>query len=106
MDSDLLSLISGPRVSMHARQDVADALKEYTPEGVAQRDPLRERHKLHDTNYTTPGPNHHWACDGHDKLAKYGIQIYAGIDAYSRKIIWFYCGNANRSQFSVANQYL
>ena len=88
------------------RQDVTDALREFAPQGLAGRNPRRERHKLHDTDYTTPGPYSHWVCDGHDKLSKYGIQVYAGIDAYSRKLIWFYCGNANRSQFSVANQYL
>jgi hypothetical protein len=47
-----------------------------------------------------------WCVDGHDKLAPYGIQIYAAIDAYSRRLLWFYVGNANRSQFSVLKQYL
>src|SRR5271163_3537474 len=43
---------------------------------------------------------------GHDKLAQYGIEIYAAVDAYSRKIIWFYVGNSNRTQLSVLRQYL
>ena len=33
-----------------------------------------------------PGPNHLWSIDGHDKFRNYGIEIYAGIDAYSRRI--------------------
>jgi hypothetical protein len=44
--------------------------------------------------------------DGHDKLATWGFQIYAGIDAYSRRVLWIYVGNANRSSFSVLKQYL
>jgi hypothetical protein len=52
------------------------------------------------------GPDHLWSIDGHDKLRNYGIKIYAGIDAYSRRIIWSYCGNSNRTQASVARQYL
>ena len=33
------------------------------------------------------------------------MQIYAAIDAYSRKIIWFYCGSSNRTIISVVRQY-
>jgi hypothetical protein len=52
-------------------------------------------------NYTTDGPNQVWCIDRHDKLAPYGIQIDAAIDAYSRNIIWWYCGTANRAQLSA-----
>lgn len=62
--------------------------------------------KLTRGEYIVPGPNHLWAIDGHDKLAKYGIEIYAAIDAYSRHIQWFYVGNSNRTQLSVARQFL
>ena len=44
--------------------------------------------------------------DGHDKLQRYGIQIYGAVDAYSRKIIWWYVGNSNKTQISVVRQYL
>jgi hypothetical protein len=44
-----------------------------------------------------PGPNYLRSIHGHDKFRNYGIEIYAGIDAYSRRIIWFYCGNSNRT---------
>src|SRR5690348_10756476 len=57
-------------------------------------------------NYVTWGPNFMWCLDGHDKFSQYGLQIYAAVDAYSRKIIWFYCGNSNRAQLSVLKQYL
>jgi hypothetical protein len=73
------------------------------PEGVAQRQPGFRRPRLE--NYITSGPNFLWCLDGHDKLAQYGIQIYAAVDAYSRKIMWFYCGNSNRTAISVVRQY-
>lgn len=44
--------------------------------------------------------------DGHDKLAPYGIEIYAAIDAYSRYIIWCYVGISNRTEISVLRQLL
>lgn len=42
--------------------------------------------------YIVDGPNAVWSVDGYEKLANWGIQIYAAIDAYSRYIIWFYVG--------------
>jgi hypothetical protein len=85
------------------RLDVSIAQRALDPEGVAQRQPGLRRPRLE--NYVTSGPNFLWCLDGHDKLAQYGIQIYAAVDAYSRKIIWFYCGNSNRTAISVVRQY-
>lgn len=53
-----------------------------------------------------PGPDYMWSVDGHDKLKAFGIEIYAAIDAYSRKIIWIYVGRSNRTAISVVQQYL
>jgi hypothetical protein len=85
------------------RLDVSTAQRALDPEGVAQRQPGFRKPRLE--NYVTSGPNFLWCLDGHDKLAQYGIQIYAAVDAYSRKIIWFYCGNSNRTAISVVRQY-
>jgi len=85
------------------RLDVSIAQRALDPEGVAQRQPGLRRPRLE--NYVTSGPNFLWCLDGHDKLAQYGMQIYAAVDAYSRKIIWFYCGNSNRTAISVVRQY-
>jgi hypothetical protein len=57
-------------------------------------------------NYVVPGPDWLWCLDGHDKLSRFGIEIYGYIDAYSRKIIWFFVGSSNRTQVSVLRQYL
>ena len=90
----------------HARYtDVADALREFDPAGVRSRTP--GLYKLpRQENYITAGPNEIWSCDGHDKLRTFSFQVYAAVDAYSRKILWIYCGNANRSSICVLNQYI
>jgi hypothetical protein len=85
------------------REDVAAAQAQLDPEGVAGRRPGGR--KIRQENYTTEGPNYLWCLDGHDKLTQFGMQIYAAIDAYSRKIIWFYCGSSNRTAISVIRQY-
>jgi hypothetical protein len=51
-------------------------------------------------NYIVPEPDWLWCLDGHDKLVRYGIEIYGSVDAYSRKIVWFYVGVSNRTQVS------
>jgi hypothetical protein len=86
------------------RFDVANTQKALNPVGVASRLPgLRKQRQ---ENYITFGPNFLWCSDGHDKLSQYGIQIYTAVDAYSRKIIWFYCGNSNKTAINVIRQYL
>jgi hypothetical protein len=78
-------------------------VKELHPEGVYRRtnDLQRKRHE-----YIVPGPDYIWSIDGHDKLAEWGIQIYAAIDAYSRYIVWIYVGISNRTSRSLLLQYL
>jgi hypothetical protein len=90
-----------------SRDFIADFQKARNPARVDARNVRNaNRPQNHRKNFVTPGPNYMWCVDGHDKLAPYGIQIYAAIDAYSRRLLWFYVGNANRSQFSVLKQYL
>lgn len=52
------------------------------------------------------GPNAVWSVDAHCKLEIVGIQIYAVIDAYSRKMIWIYTGVSGRTAISVFTQFL
>jgi hypothetical protein len=56
--------------------------------------------------YIVPGPDYIWSVDGYKKLSKFGIQIYAAIDIYSRYVIWVYIGISNRTATSVLAQYL
>lgn len=60
----------------------------------------------HRGEFIVPGPNYAWSIDGHMKLAPYGIEIYAAIDAYSRYIIWIYVGISGLTAVSVLSQYL
>lgn len=60
----------------------------------------------HRGEYLVPGPNFVWSVDGYLKLAPYGIEVYAAIDAYSRYIIWIYVGISARTAVSVLRQYL
>ena len=81
-------------------RDVADALAELDPTGNSGRRPGVERQHRHE--FIIPGPDWIWSIDGHDKFRNYGIEIYAAIDGYSRRIIWIYISNSNRTQVSVA----
>jgi len=64
-----------------ARDRMFRILHELDPVGIANR-------CLHTTympkgGYFVPGPNYVWSIDGHHKLSMDGIEIYAGVDAYS-----------------------
>ncbi|KAG0644315.1 hypothetical protein HOY80DRAFT_878747, partial [Tuber brumale] len=52
------------------------------------------------------GPNRVISIDGHDKLSRFGFEIYGAIDAYSHYVVWCYVGISNRTAISVNKQYL
>jgi hypothetical protein len=85
-------------------RDVRWALHTLDSHGVFLRTRGFKRNRRE--NFTTNGPDYMWCLDGHDKLARWGIEIYGCVDAYSRKIIWFYVGHSNRTSLSVFCQYL
>jgi hypothetical protein len=74
--------------------DVRDALKALDAAGVESRRRGPDKRQK-GGEYITPGPDWLCCCDGHDKFRNYGIEIYAGVDAYSRRIQWCYGGNSN-----------
>ena len=75
-------------------------MQKVDPEGVAasgqQIGKKRQRMK-----FTVKGPNHVRSIDGHDKLSRFGFEIYGAIDAYSRYVVWCYVGILNRTAVSV-----
>lgn len=76
----------------HAREDdVRDGLAHIDPEGteVRRRGPDKRQKG---GEFVTPGPDFLWCCEGHNKFRNYGIEIYAGVDAYSRRILLVYVG--------------
>jgi hypothetical protein len=77
--------------------------KELAPMAVQRRFQDLQRHQ---GAYITPGPNFIWSIDGYLKLAPYGIEIYAAIDAYSRYIIWIYVGISSCTAVSVLQPFL
>jgi hypothetical protein len=56
--------------------------------------------------YRTLGPNHIWACDGHDKLKRLGITIYGFVDAWSRKILGMFVHITNNDPRHIAVYFL
>lgn len=80
-----------------------DFYRSVFPEEVQHR---REGNFKHRTDFTVPGPNFLWCLDGYEKLKRFGFQIYACIDAYSRCVIWFYIGRSATTSISTLKQYL
>jgi len=66
----------------------------------------RQRLQYRRAGWTTPGPNFIWSIDAYCKLEHWGFGVYAGIDAYSRFITWFYVGIAANTSWNVLSQYL
>ena len=64
------------------RDLIFQILKSIDPVGVTSRRLLLTTRPR--GAYKMPGPNFVWSIDGHHKLSMYGIEIYAGIDAFSR----------------------
>ncbi|KAK4119873.1 hypothetical protein N657DRAFT_242859 [Parathielavia appendiculata] len=56
--------------------------------------------------FTVPGPNYTWSIDAYCKLQDFGFEVYAGIDAYSRYIVWCYVGISALTARSIFAQYL
>ncbi|KAG6146922.1 hypothetical protein E4U37_008372 [Claviceps purpurea] len=57
-------------------------------------------------NFRVSGPNFFWCLDGYEKLSRFGFEVYACIDAYSRCVIWLYCGRSATTALSTLKQYL
>lgn len=80
-----------------------EAFSQLFPEEVARR---WQQMRAKRGGFTVPGPNYTWSIDAYCKLQDYGIEIYAGIDAYSRCIAWCYVGISALTARSVFAQYL
>jgi hypothetical protein len=82
---------------------IREAFRVVDPEGV-----IRRWHELKAARgeFIVPGPNFVWSIDGYCKLRFMGIEIYAGIDGYSRFVPWHYCGISNDTAVSSLVQFL
>jgi hypothetical protein len=86
-----------------ARDRLFAALKDIDPAGVEARKHGLQRIR---GQFIIQGPNKVWSVDGHMKLKRWGFEVYAAVDAYSRKIIWLYVGITACTQVSCYAQYL
>ena len=104
-----------------SRDRVAKILKELDPGGHQTRAFAQQR--LPRGVYTVPGPGRVLSVDGHHKMSMYGIEVYGGIDAYSRYVVtflflvilnlyqcrfipWIYVGISARTAVAVLRMYL
>ena len=55
--------------------------------------------------YTTPCPNSVWHVDGNHKMIRWRLVIHAGIDGYSRCVVFVKCSN-NNCATTVLNTFL
>ena len=78
-------------------------MKVVDPKGVASRAEAFGIHRRR-REFSIKGPNRVLSVDGHDKLSRFGFEIYRTIDAYSRYIVWRYVGISNRTAVSVNKQ--
>jgi len=88
-----------------ARDRLGDILKEEKSIAGLSQSKFGEKN-IPRGEYWVPGPNYIWSVDGHMKLELFGIEIYAGVDAYSRYITWIYVGVSARTAVSVLRGYL
>ena len=76
---------------------------EYHQQEIDLRSSLAKRRRH---GWTVPGPNYTWSVDGYAKLAVYGFEVYAAVDAYSRYIPWFFIGHSAFTALGVVLQFL
>ena len=92
-----------PQILKYLRDRLFAQYRTLVPDAVDRRlrDIQRQRGE-----YVVAGPNLVWSVDGHDKLSEFGIQIYGGIDAYARYVIWNNVSISNRTAVSVLRGFL
>lgn len=78
-------------------------MQKVDPEGVAACGQQIGK-KQQRMEFTVKGLNRVHSIDGHDKLSRFGFEIYGAIDAYSRYIVWCYVCISNRTAVSVNKQ--
>ncbi|PUU75646.1 hypothetical protein B9Z19DRAFT_993694 [Tuber borchii] len=113
----LQKLLSSGQMTLYERQYTYELLKQVGMPVIRDRmlqilkflDPggVASQHLQFTTRprgaYLVPGPNFVRSIDCHHKLTMYGIEIYAGIDAFSRHgwyIPWIYVCISTRTEVS------
>ncbi|OTB09631.1 hypothetical protein M426DRAFT_316179 [Hypoxylon sp. CI-4A] len=58
------------------------------------------------TRSMVAGPNYMWCIDRYHIFRTFGIEIHAGIDAYSRRIMWISMGRSNSQPTNITRHFL
>ena len=67
---------------------------------------VRRKHQaVNRRRYFAPGPNARWHIDGNHKLFRWRFVVHAGIDGYSRLIVFMRCSTNNKAS-TVANCFI
>lgn len=72
-----------------SQNQIAEMNQQLDPVSVAAQTAQAHRQR---SRYRVKGPNRVQSIDGHDKLTRFGIEIYAMIDAYAWFILDCYIG--------------
>lgn len=84
---------------LHSRQIYVQ--RKRIRESLYRIDPLRQRITWHPRIarrvYQVPGANSLWHIDGHHSLVRWRFVIHAGVDGFSRMIVYLHCSTNNRS---------
>ncbi len=97
--SEIINLRYGTRI---AKESIRKALKDVDPAGVEERRGRVLKRKV----YETKGPNEVYHIDGNDKLKKWGFCIHAGVDGFSRKVLWMNVASTNKDPIVIVNYFL
>jgi hypothetical protein len=83
---------------------VTDEMRQHEPDGSAQRGLSKK--KISRQPLVSLGPHHQWSGDGHDKLSRIGVPIWAIHDQWSRKWLGMWVIPNNWLNTSIAYLYL
>lgn len=63
------------------------------PEGIERRKHVTTQRRIYDVQ----GPHHLWHIDGNHKLIFYNLVVHAGMDGFSRTVVFCRCSDNNRA---------
>ena len=70
------------------------SMKRVDPLGIQSR----KAKAIHRRQYHVEGPHHLWHVDGNHKLIKFNMVVHAGIDGFSRALLYARCSDNNRAE--------
>lgn len=77
-----------------SRKRLRESMRRVDPEGVE----MRKGKAIHRRLYQVDGPHHLWHVDGNHKLTKFNMVVHAGIDGFSRALLYARCSDNNKKE--------